>query len=186
MEKILDNVLDSIPNRADRAYDMRHAMLYLAHPDVYERIISTRDKERIIDRYRERIEGPVPSDVDEAIRKIREALSDTYDKPDRAFDFYQDLKNEWKPGTALPRSVVKVSKDIGTVTVPEGEELPGKAAKDPIEARAHTEIQWMLLKLGGDMGLDLWVAKNDRNKVVIKTDNLISPIKPFLFKNTPF
>jgi hypothetical protein len=32
------------------------------------------------------------------------------------------------------------------------------------ETRAHTEIQWLLLKLGSDMGLDVWVAKNDRKQ----------------------
>jgi hypothetical protein len=28
----------------------------------------------------------------------------------------------------------------------------------------HTRIQWLLLKLGADMGLDAWVATSDRNK----------------------
>jgi hypothetical protein len=28
----------------------------------------------------------------------------------------------------------------------------------------HTEMQWLLLKLGSDMGLDVWVAKNDKNR----------------------
>lgn len=28
----------------------------------------------------------------------------------------------------------------------------------------HTEIQWLLLKLGSDMGRDVWVASNDRGK----------------------
>ena len=32
------------------------------------------------------------------------------------------------------------------------------------EFRAHTEIQWLLLKLGSDMGLDVWVARNDRSQ----------------------
>lgn len=32
------------------------------------------------------------------------------------------------------------------------------------EASEHTLIQWMLLKLGSDMGLDVWVASNDRGK----------------------
>ena len=32
------------------------------------------------------------------------------------------------------------------------------------DGRAHTEIQWLLLKLGNDMGLDVWVAKNDRSQ----------------------
>ena len=29
---------------------------------------------------------------------------------------------------------------------------------------SHTEIQWTLLKLGSDMGLTTWVARNDRGK----------------------
>jgi hypothetical protein len=32
------------------------------------------------------------------------------------------------------------------------------------DATAHTEIQWSLLKLGSDMGLDVWVARNDRSR----------------------
>jgi hypothetical protein len=31
-------------------------------------------------------------------------------------------------------------------------------------ASVHTEMQWLLLKLGSDMGLDVWVARNDKNK----------------------
>ena len=34
------------------------------------------------------------------------------------------------------------------------------------ESTAHDEIQWILLKLGSDMGLDVWVARNDRGKQV--------------------
>lgn len=34
------------------------------------------------------------------------------------------------------------------------------------ESSIHDDIQWLLLKLGNDMGLDVWVAKNDRNKEV--------------------
>ncbi len=32
------------------------------------------------------------------------------------------------------------------------------------ETITHEEIQWLLLNLGQDLGLDLWVAKNDRKK----------------------
>ena len=34
---------------------------------------------------------------------------------------------------------------------------------DVIES-THEQIQWILLSLGNEMGLDLWVANNDRNK----------------------
>jgi hypothetical protein len=56
------------------------------------------------------------------------------------------------------------------VTVPDGDE---SAAEDEAQAdervtgrepTVHTEMQWGLLKLGSDMGLDVWVARNDRSK----------------------
>ena len=51
---------------------------------------------------------------------------------------------------------------IGSVTVPEAEESPAPTK----ESSLHDEIQWMLLKFGNDMGLDVWAARNDRNKEV--------------------
>jgi hypothetical protein len=60
---------------------------------------------------------------------------------------------------------------IGPVTVPESEdsveESPAHPEEDVLlskEPTAHTEIQWRLLKLGSDMGLGIWVARNDRNR----------------------
>ena len=59
---------------------------------------------------------------------------------------------------------------IGPVTVPDSEEsseeseLPQEEETATKEPTAHTEIQWSLLKLGNDMGLDIWVARNDRNR----------------------
>jgi hypothetical protein len=36
---------------------------------------------------------------------------------------------------------------------------------DPVPATTrHTEVQYQLVKLGAEMGLDVWVARNDRNK----------------------
>jgi hypothetical protein len=37
-------------------------------------------------------------------------------------------------------------------------------APDATDGTTHSEIQWLLLKLGGDIGLDVWVAKNDKTK----------------------
>jgi predicted RNA-binding protein len=54
---------------------------------------------------------------------------------------------------------------IGSVTVPESEEDElSKEEPEGKKPREHTEIQWHLLKLGADMGFDLWAARNDRNK----------------------
>jgi predicted RNA-binding protein len=56
---------------------------------------------------------------------------------------------------------------IGPVTVPDSTEEPEllrEQAAEPRDPTAHTEIQWSLLKLGSDMGLDVWVARNDRSR----------------------
>lgn len=57
---------------------------------------------------------------------------------------------------------------IGTVTVPETdneEGVPDQAAAS-IEPTEHTEIQYLLLTLGAEMGFDVWVARNDRNRLM--------------------
>jgi len=57
------------------------------------------------------------------------------------------------------------------VTIPSGsedggiaEELDGGPDVVIKQATSHTEIQWLLLKLGNDMGLDVWAARNDRGR----------------------
>jgi len=55
---------------------------------------------------------------------------------------------------------------MGLVTVPEREEVSLAPSEDVREQSAHDEIQWLLLKFGNDMGLDVWVARNDRGRVV--------------------
>jgi hypothetical protein len=67
------------------------------------------------------------------------------------------------------------TKSGAAVTLPE-EDQPKPAAVAPDgeltitpgsidnEESAHTEIQWLLAKLGSDLGLGVWVAKNDLSK----------------------
>lgn len=64
-----------------------------------------------------------------------------------------------------------VPSPIGAVTIPSDDDpAPEPVASAPsapdtdTEATAHTEIQWQLLKLGNDLGLDVWAARNDRNR----------------------
>jgi hypothetical protein len=55
-----------------------------------------------------------------------------------------------------------------TIAVPEREEeapTPGAPAEQVASTTRHTEMQYYLLQLGADMGLDLWVARNDRSKL---------------------
>jgi hypothetical protein len=50
---------------------------------------------------------------------------------------------------------------MGSVTVPESEEVSTETQEPTKEPTDHVEIQWLLLKLGSDMGFDVWVARND-------------------------
>ncbi len=120
----MDRVLENIEVRGDRAYDMRHALLYMAFPDYYERIISTRDKLWIVSTYKNQVPSALPADPDDAIQLIRAELGKRHDKPDRKFDFYSELKDEWKPGGTAPVATVTVDTDKGVVTVPGGEIEP--------------------------------------------------------------
>jgi len=53
---------------------------------------------------------------------------------------------------------------IGLVTVPESEPTERPEQEVVKEPAAHAEIQWLLLKLGSDMGFNVWVARNDRSR----------------------
>ena len=73
----------------------------------------------------------------------------------------------------LERQPTVLHTKIGAVTVPGIDEPLEKedtsqeeAIETSREPRLHTEIQWLLLKLGNDMGLDVWVANNDRSQGV--------------------
>lgn len=50
------------------------------------------------------------------------------------------------------------------VSIPD-EEIQLKEEIKPELINLHTEIQYLLLDLGAEMGLDTWVARNDRSKV---------------------
>jgi len=59
-----------------------------------------------------------------------------------------------------------VKAKMGTVTVPEAdEEELSEREPEGKKPREHTEIQWHLLKLGSEMGFDVWVARNDKNRI---------------------
>jgi hypothetical protein len=66
----------------------------------------------------------------------------------------------------LERKVPVYVTNEGLVTIPDDieESLP-QEEQDEFEERpaiTHEEIQWQLLSLGEQMGLDVWVARNDR------------------------
>ena len=71
----------------------------------------------------------------------------------------------------LSRRPNPINTPVGPVTIPDQEpeassQFDGEPSPKEVlrEDSAHTEIQWLLLKLGSDMGLDVWVAQNDRGR----------------------
>lgn len=54
----------------------------------------------------------------------------------------------------------------GPVIVPEETPEEAAAEEEPYEEPrvSHEEMQWLLLKLGSEMGFGLWVARNDRGR----------------------
>jgi hypothetical protein len=64
----------------------------------------------------------------------------------------------------LERRPRALATSIGSVTIPEENADEEPVEVSPLEARSHTEIQALLLKLGADMGFDVWVARNDRGR----------------------
>lgn len=56
-----------------------------------------------------------------------------------------------------------VDAKLGVVTVP-GSVAGDRDIVSPAESTLHTEIQYLLLILGQDLGLSVWVARNDRSR----------------------
>jgi hypothetical protein len=69
----------------------------------------------------------------------------------------------------LLRKVPVVQTKTGPVTIPEEEAPPEQGASASPEVRDHTEIQKRLLQLEAGMGLDVFVARNDRSALVAGT-----------------
>ena len=79
------------------------------------------------------------------------------------------VQREYDEAKYNRRPKIFESSKIGAVTVPEEEpEENGQkelfTSEEAGQESTHTEIQWLLLKLGSDLGLDVWVARNDRNR----------------------
>jgi hypothetical protein len=60
-------------------------------------------------------------------------------------------------------------KQATLVSVPEPEEMPATAVTEAVDSTEsattrHSEIQYHLLKLGAELGLDVWVARNDSGR----------------------
>lgn len=85
---------------------------------------------------------------------IMEAIRDTVNHPVER-DFNE--RSYW-------RRPASYETELGTVTIPEEDKEETDSTESKIEEITHEEMQWLLLKLGSDLELDVWVARNDRNK----------------------
>ncbi len=101
-------------------------------------------------------------DGDYILQLLREAESNPVLRP-----VDQRLLNR-KPAYLLKRKVGGKTVDV-EVTIPEREDSAATPKAPVLELTQsetkHTEIQAELLQLGADMGLEVWVARNDRSRV---------------------
>jgi hypothetical protein len=77
------------------------------------------------------------------------------------------------PKKLARRPLFRADQQRGRKTVPAVVSVPETEEEAVVEAEPdragtattrHTEIQWHLLTLGAELGLDVWVARNDRNR----------------------
>ena len=74
------------------------------------------------------------------------------------------MSDRWATGEdALTRPLPNVRPQLATWSSPKTS--PRFPRKPNAEGSAHTEIQYLLLKLGADMGFDVHVASNDQGRV---------------------
>ena len=108
-----------------------------------------------------------PSDGEAVVYAVMEAVENPVQRPVDASKLARRPKALRAKGESftVPEREERVEQtreapEEGWPKVERAEDEPSK------ETTAHTEIQWLLLKLGSDMGLDVWVARNDRNRAV--------------------
>jgi hypothetical protein len=93
------------------------------------------------------------SDGEAVLKALQEAQENPVKRP------FDTRKLKYRPQSIRAK--------IGSVTVPESneEEVGAQAETGKVRGPSdHTEIQWLLLRLGSDMGFNVWVARNDRGK----------------------
>jgi hypothetical protein len=92
------------------------------------------------------------ADGEAIIRALQDAKANPVDRP---------LGRLGKPAVKVAAQHEATN---GTVIVPEDDEVQGGMEGEG-EGTVHTEIQYLLVKLGADMGFDVHVASNDQSRV---------------------
>jgi hypothetical protein len=103
-----------------------------------------------------------PTEGEWVLSLLREAEKNPVSRP------VDPKKLARKPGLYKVEPKRGAGKKATLVSVPEPEETPGAAPPEletgETSTTRHSEIQYQLLKLGAELGLDVWVARNDRSK----------------------
>jgi len=156
---LADKTLKEIPVNVISA---RHILLYLLFPDSFERIASQEHKNKIAASFKPNIGRA--NDIDEALLNVRGFLSEKLGRPN--MDFYDpDIQSRWD------------SEESYKSYVPDSEGMETKESEASSE-NTHTDIQKALLQFGVELGLDVWVAKNDLGRIT-------SPLSGHLRKELP-
>ncbi len=85
-----------------------------------------------------------------------------------------------------PRLAEPVQIEVGEEDPPTDPSVNGDDAEAPTPVRAHTRVQWQLGQLGRDMGLGVWIARNDKGTIYNghKLGDLSIDKLPFTFDST--
>jgi len=162
LEVLSESYFDKTPIWENEEFPVRFKvkMLYKLDPKAAVPIQSLKDKLTIFKKARSPRAwtglfrgSPVKFDIRDG-ELIVAAIKEAKENPVQR-DF--DTRKYWRrPKTYTSR--------IGPVTVPPSERPSNEIELESKELPTHEEIQYALLKLGSDMGLDVWVARNDINK----------------------
>ena len=90
--------------------------------------------------------------------------TDTDTEPPQASESYEESHDSDSEAESIDEPADHAEDIPAQPTADEAEGDGQKEAKTAAETRDHTESQYMLLWLGEKMGLDLWIANNDRKK----------------------
>jgi hypothetical protein len=104
-----------------------------------------------------------PADAETILRLLQEAERNPIRRPvdERKLSRRPMYKAEQKKGKTRITTLVSIPEPEDDHEAPKLD----KAVSLESEERSHTEIQHALLGIGADMGLKVWVAKNDRGRV---------------------
>ncbi|MFW5981168.1 MAG: AAA family ATPase [bacterium] len=98
----LYDVVESMEKKVDRSYGMLNAILHLGYPDYYDRMISLRDKKKVVDYYSNLLSDNLKKEgnLDDKILEIRKSFEEKeYNNEDKDFDFYlPEIISKWREG----------------------------------------------------------------------------------------